>query len=277
MTLYEIINIINNKGYVGITHRSVHIRWKEHLYRLRSNKHKNLPLQHAYNKYGENAFKFTIRATFNSISEMNKIEQEILEKEKNRLYNLAPGGNAFYHYIESKKKISNSQFKPVIGMNIKTGEIRKYNSILETSKDKFNCKSISGACNLSKCLCKNRSSFRILSVQGWVWMYEKDFTIEEMQKRREMARRGKIRLERPIMGKNIITGEIVKFISGNDLKRKLNVSDIHAACLYKANKTRCGFVWVYADMEGHESLLNERWKTYHNKYKRKQLKVKRNQ
>ena len=57
--IYKIINIINNKCYVG---SSINIisRWNQHKKDLKSNKHHSIKLQRSYNKYGENNFKYEI-------------------------------------------------------------------------------------------------------------------------------------------------------------------------------------------------------------------------
>lgn len=261
MTLYELVNKITKEGYVGITHRSVKKRWQEHLYELRGNRHGNSKLQNAFNKYGESAFEWIIRQTFETLEELNKAEQEVLEKEKDRLYNLAPGGNAFFHYLANKQKISKSQLKPVVGMSIKTGEIREYASVMETAKDGFDPRGIGGACKLSIYENKNKS-FNKLSSQDWVWMYKKDFNVEEMENRRQGASRGKIRMQRPVVGKHLVTGNIVKFKSGIDAGRTLNISHIYKACQYDTHKTKGGYIWVYGDIDNHESLLEERYMDY---------------
>lgn len=257
MTLYELVNKITKEGYIGITHRIPKKRWQEHIYGLRSGKHGNIRLQNAFNKYGESTFEFKIRETFDSLEKLNKAEKEVLEEEKDRLYNLAPGGNAFYHYLESKQKISKNQLKPVVGMSIKTGEIREYPSVMGTNKDGFDPKGIGGACKLYKYESEFRS-YNKLSNQGWVWMYKKDFNIEELELRRQKALRGKIRLERSVLGKSLETGEIVKFNSVMDAKREgFNNSCIRRACHAKGSKHK-GFVWVYGDIDSPESLLEER-------------------
>lgn len=57
--IYIIENQVNNKKYIG---SSVDIkkRWRDHVWYLRHNKHHNSHLQLAWNKYGENVFKFSI-------------------------------------------------------------------------------------------------------------------------------------------------------------------------------------------------------------------------
>lgn len=57
--VYRILNTINNKNYIGIT-VNYEERWQQHKRALRKNKHVNLKLQHAWNKYGEQSFIFEI-------------------------------------------------------------------------------------------------------------------------------------------------------------------------------------------------------------------------
>ena len=57
--IYKIENLVNNKVYIG---QAVNInnRWKGHLKELKHNNHTNRHLQNAWNKYGEENFKFDI-------------------------------------------------------------------------------------------------------------------------------------------------------------------------------------------------------------------------
>lgn len=55
--IYKIVNIINNKCYIGSS-VNVRKRCREHILRLRSNKHPNDYLQNSFIKYGENNFIF---------------------------------------------------------------------------------------------------------------------------------------------------------------------------------------------------------------------------
>lgn len=58
--IYKIYNTVNKKYYIGSTQDSFIARWKNHITALRNNSHKNTHLQHAFNKYGEDKFVFTI-------------------------------------------------------------------------------------------------------------------------------------------------------------------------------------------------------------------------
>lgn len=57
--IYKILNNINNKFYIGSTNNYKR-RWYQHKYKLKNNKHCNIYLQHAWNKYGKDNFEFII-------------------------------------------------------------------------------------------------------------------------------------------------------------------------------------------------------------------------
>jgi hypothetical protein len=91
--IYQIKNLINNRVYIGETIRG-EMRWKEHLCRLRGNYHVNKLLQEDFDKFGEEAFEWTILKEFESedkdillLEEARSIQQHIDEGVE--LYNLA--------------------------------------------------------------------------------------------------------------------------------------------------------------------------------------------
>lgn len=57
--IYKITNISNNKIYIGSSVDML-TRWSQHKYYFRNEKHQNIHLQRAYNKYGEQSFVFEI-------------------------------------------------------------------------------------------------------------------------------------------------------------------------------------------------------------------------
>ena len=93
--IYCIENIVTNKKYIG---QSVDIdtRWKKHKYELNRDNHKNKYLQSAWNKYGEDKFKFYI---LELCSEEELDEKEIYWIEHYNTvdrelgYNLKTGGS----------------------------------------------------------------------------------------------------------------------------------------------------------------------------------------
>lgn len=57
--IYKITNLLDNKVYIGQA-LNIDKRWKEHQAALKHNKHQNKHLQNAWNKYGEENFKFEV-------------------------------------------------------------------------------------------------------------------------------------------------------------------------------------------------------------------------
>lgn len=73
--VYSIRNKTNGKVYVGSTTRNIMTRFSEHKHNLRHNKHSNLYLQHAWNKYGENCFEFSVIESVDFSDNIIEIEQ----------------------------------------------------------------------------------------------------------------------------------------------------------------------------------------------------------
>ena len=91
--VYQIKNLENNKVYIGETIRG-ELRWKQHLCRLRGNRHPNKLLRADFDKYGEEAFEWSILKEFEDgdksvllLEEAISIDQSIDEDVE--LYNLA--------------------------------------------------------------------------------------------------------------------------------------------------------------------------------------------
>ena len=72
--IYIITNIINDKKYIGSSVNYLK-RKNSHICYLRSNKHHSQHLQNAYNKYGEENFKFkSIKKILNDAKELLSLE-----------------------------------------------------------------------------------------------------------------------------------------------------------------------------------------------------------
>jgi len=133
--IYSITCKVNNKVYIG---SSVNIakRWREHLSLLRSGKHPNQHLRHAFTKYGEESFSFSI--VVGCEPEMLLIEEEkqiIIHNSFHDGFNLVetPTTNmlGFKHTEESLKKMSDAK-------NGKRPPTAKFNDkIIEEIRGKF--------------------------------------------------------------------------------------------------------------------------------------------
>lgn len=82
--IYLITNTVNQKKYIGSS-VNINRRWKQHRWALCMNRHRNAHLQAAWNKYGEQSFKFEILCLTDDLC---RIEQVFLKTWKPE-YNLA--------------------------------------------------------------------------------------------------------------------------------------------------------------------------------------------
>lgn len=81
--IYKITNEVTGKFYIGSA-KDIDWRWHEHTRDLKKNCHCNLKLQHSWNFYGENKFKFTI------LEEIEPIKEKLFEREQWYLDNFKP-------------------------------------------------------------------------------------------------------------------------------------------------------------------------------------------
>lgn len=109
--IYAIINIINDKQYVGQAVVKSK-RWKNHKILLRTNTHNNKHLQAAYNKYGRDAFIFVVLENLfdrSGLKEREDYWMGLLKPE----YNKAPaaGSNFGVKHSDATKKLWSEQRK----------------------------------------------------------------------------------------------------------------------------------------------------------------------
>ena len=78
--VYAIVNLLNNKKYIGSTH-SLRKRFRQHFNDLVKQKHPNIILQRAFNKYGYKHFGFIILERCEDIaSTLLSIEQKYIDE-----------------------------------------------------------------------------------------------------------------------------------------------------------------------------------------------------
>lgn len=137
--IYRILNKLTGDVYIGSASRSFRNRFNEHTSKLKNNKHHSIYLQRAWNKYGEENFKFEILQVviFNKKEELIEVEQHYLDnikptynmrltadnnlgmklreetKEKLRIINTGTNSHRYgkHHSEESKLRIKESNCK----------------------------------------------------------------------------------------------------------------------------------------------------------------------
>src|SRR6056297_526992 len=88
--IYKIQCCITGVIYIGSATVCFNKRWKKHRQRLRNNYHENSYLQNAWNKYGQNNFKFNV------VEDMSDATNEMIkEKEVYWISQYFPKGRSF--------------------------------------------------------------------------------------------------------------------------------------------------------------------------------------
>ena len=163
MGIYQIVNCINGKKYVGSS-KDLYKRGCTHFRALKGNYHHNYYLQNAYNKYGKEVFKFEVLEFIKTIEELLPKEQYYIELynvcNKDKGYNIIVDATRNILSEESKNKISKSLSKKVICLE--TGVI--YDSMNEAER----LTNIDNS-TISKC-CRGKRK----TVGGYHWKYYKE-------------------------------------------------------------------------------------------------------
>ena len=90
--VYKIVNSVNGRVYVGETIRG-ELRWLEHLYCLRGNRHNNPKLQADFNEFGADVFEWSI------IQELPKDKEVLVQEETNTIQRLLAEGKELYNIV----------------------------------------------------------------------------------------------------------------------------------------------------------------------------------
>lgn len=173
--IYKIGNLIDGKVYIGQTNQSFNARKTSHKSSLKRNKHYNLHLQRAWNKYGEENFIFEeIKKC--SEYELDQFEIYFIEKynscNKDFGYNIDVGGGSLKRLSqETIEKIAVKKRVKVILINTK----ETFDSAEEaSSKYKVSTSSISMCC-------KGDRNFagRLFNGEWMVWKFLSEYDENE--------------------------------------------------------------------------------------------------
>jgi len=172
--IYGIINLKNNKIYIGLSTR-LNVRKKSHFNALKRGNHINKYLQSAFNKYGEDAFSFIVLEYLESDKEKLK-EREIYwihyYLSNNRLfgYNMTCGGDGVRELDEdAKNRISIGRTRRRVVQLDKNG---KYIATYRNAKEASVHNGIPFDKNIFLC-CQHR--YGCQTCYGYIWMFEEDY------------------------------------------------------------------------------------------------------
>ena len=132
--IYKIVNKINGDFYVGSS-KNINKRWGQHLMKLKNNKHQNMILQRAWEKYGEDNFNFEIVENC-SVETLLEIENVYLtQNPKYNIAKVAKGGDTISNnpnrdlIINKISKGSSGKNNPNYGSKFKNEEWLKKQKI----------------------------------------------------------------------------------------------------------------------------------------------------
>ena len=135
--IYIILNTLDNNCYIGSS-VNIKARFKVHLFLLSNNKHHSIKLQRAWNKYGENNFRFEILEICEPIKDtLLFIEQKYLDlNPKYNCCKLATSTLGFHHSNETKKRLSELRRDPNRKPYKHSDDIKSYLSMVHKNKPK---------------------------------------------------------------------------------------------------------------------------------------------
>jgi group I intron endonuclease len=136
MHLYRIVNTTNGRQYIG---QSVEVekRWRYHQWCLNNNLHRNIFLQRAWKKYGEEAFRFELIAEFQSRDELNAAESLHIEVSGSLYpngYNLVKGGDVYERSEATREKLKNRKYSAETRTKISEGLKKYYQQLSEEER-----------------------------------------------------------------------------------------------------------------------------------------------
>ena len=169
--IYAIVNLINGKRYVGQTY-DLHHRWIRHKSYLKNNTNHNRHLQAAWNKYGEENFKYEV---------LEKCDFDLLDEREiywinyydclNNGYNFSEGGIGCKGYKHTEEEILKMRMiqnpEPVVQLDLEGNYLNTFISCGEAGAH-IGKKSVAGIK-----LCCEKKKYR--KAYGYIWVYEKDY------------------------------------------------------------------------------------------------------
>lgn len=242
--IYKIINLINNKIYIGQTTKDIYYRFKCHIYKSYTVPKCRYALHHAINKYGKENFIIEKICECFSKNELDKREIYYIYKYKS--YNRKYGYNLKLHYShgmhseETKEKIRRKR----LGKKTSKETIEKLRKLSTGRKHTEEAKQ-----KISKYRKKHYTKV-ILTEDGRKRLSEKNSKHQSGKGNSMYGRKGKLNPNsKKVMMIDLQTGDIIKLfesvgLAEKWLKENVNNKASHSNIVNVCNKNR-SFAYGY--------------------------------
>lgn len=239
--VYKIVNLINNKAYIGQTISKVNKRWTEHLYE--SKKGSTAILHNAIRKYGKNNFVIKKICWCCNMDDLNHREEYYIRLFKTLApngYNAQKGGGNRTTCEESRLKNSKAKGgKPFLVRDLVTDRVMEFKNQHRCSR-KLNCI----VQNINHCLKGER-----YSSNGYSFVYVEDRHPPLTKKEIELISKTNMVKGQggsSFMVRNLETNEITEFNNQSECSRQLDIrqSQIYR-CLNKKDLQAKGYSFCH--------------------------------
>jgi group I intron endonuclease len=237
--IYCIENINNKKKYIGQS-KNISKRWKEHKRALKNNNHYSIYLQHSYNKYGFDAFLFSVLELCDE-AELADKELSYIQKFKTTNskygYNLSASKQKGVLYNkEYLKKMRDVQYsKPIIQIDL-WGTIINYWS--------GGCRHASKELNYTQTAIWHCCNHDMYTYNDYIWIYEEEYNSDNFDLEYYLKHRLKKRVVQLDIQYNVI--KIWETIRDASLFLNLDPSAITRVCRHKLGSIG-GYLWEYEE------------------------------
>ena len=242
--IYKITNQVNGKVYVGQSN-DIYIRRCCHKSELRKNRHHNIHLQGAWNKYGEENF------IFETIEECNEDELDKREiywinyyksNDENYGYNLTIGGSGIRGYTCSedlKDKMSKSKNPPkIVQLDFNGNLIKVWRSATHAQRTLNNIRA------RSILQCARHICYQAI---GYIWFFEEEYNnIKDTFNIHDYLFSHRRYFDIPICQYSLY-GTLIKIWSQKELKTEYQGTKFRViikVCDHEKN-TYDGYIWKY--------------------------------
>lgn len=255
--IYKILNIINNKIYIGSA-VNLYKRMHNHIYQLNNQKHHNKHLQRSWNKYGEENFKFYVVEYIEEINKLIEKEQYWLDfynsTNINNGYNIcSKAGSNLGNKLTEENKINISKAitgrklseetkikigesnkgkegvgkKKVVQIDIDGNLIKIWDCISYVKQDGYNPSSV------SQCCLNN-----IVLSGGYFWSYYEDYIKEDFSLPKLKISPNKKVLQFDLNGIFLKEWDSIRLVS-----KELNINRGSLRTNITNNKPYKGYIW----------------------------------